>query len=94
MSVGVTYDERMSRGGVAGAGEGVELDRSDSSVMKYDSVAESEWDEGEEYARRLMLLLLMVGLPGGGTRMCFRKKNMAHGGGRDKMDAWVRFRLG
>ena len=34
MSVGVTYDERMSRGGVAGAGEGVELDRSDSSVMK------------------------------------------------------------
>ena len=57
-------------------------------------MAESEWGEGEEYARRLMLLLLTVGLSGGGTRMCFRKKNMAHGGGRDRIDAWVRFRLG
>ena len=94
MSVGVTYDERMSRGGVAGAGEGVELDRSDSSVMKWDSMAESEWGEEEEYARRLMLLLLTVGLLGGGTRMCFRKKSRAHGGGRDRIDAWVRFRLG
>ena len=41
-----------------------------------------------------MLLLLTVGLLGGGTRMCFRKKSMAHGGGRDRIDAWVRFRLG
>ena len=84
----------MSRGGVAGAEGGVGLDRFDSSVRKCDSVAESEWDEGGEYARRSMLLLLRVGLSGGGTRMCFKKKDMAHGGGRDKMDARVRFRLG
>ena len=84
----------MSRGGAAGAEGGVGLDRFDSSVRKCDSVEESEWDVGKVYARRSMLLLLGEGVSGGGTRMCFKKKDMAQGGGRSKMDARVRFRLG
>ena len=90
----MTYDERMSRGGVSGAGGGVGLDRFDSSVRKCDSVAESERDAGRVYDRRSMLLPLGEGVSGGGTRMCFKKKDMAQGGGRSKMDAWVRFRPG
>ena len=65
----MTYDERMSRGGVAGAEGGVGLDRFDSSVRKCDSVEESEWDVGKVYARRSMLLLLRVARVGMPYRM-------------------------